>query len=74
MNFDKGWSRLEKLLLLWGALFMGFWAWVDGVDKLIEILSTPEHHQFERIAIYTIGFGPWLVAKIIKWVIDGFRG
>lgn len=72
MDFDKGWSRLEKLLLLWGVLLLGFIGLVDGVDMLKKIAT--EESSLGRTLLAIAAFGPWFVAKIIKWIIDGFRG
>ena len=64
MDFDKGWSRLEKVLLFCGkslAAIVGFFTLLDegiGVAALAVVLCMT----------------PWLVSKIIKWIIDRFRG
>ena len=60
MDFDKGWGRLEKILLILGVLFAWFIApkEIDGTAVIV---------------ISFFAFGPFLTAKIIKWIIDGFR-
>ena len=64
MDFDKGWSRLEKLLLFGGILLAtiaGGYAFQD------------EGIGFATFVVIWF-MAPWLVAKIAKWIIDGFRG
>ena len=63
MNFDKGWSRIETLLLIVGVSFMAFLIYISGE----RILNS---HEWYFIAVCLV---PWLIAKIIKWLIDGFR-
>ena len=57
---DKGWSRLEKILLILGVSF----AW---------LIAPEEIEGADVIVISFLAFGPWLTAKIIKCIIDGFR-
>ena len=64
MDFDKGWSRLEKLLLFGGILL----ATVAGYFAF-------RNESIGYAAFVAIWFmAPWFIAKIVKWIIDGFRG
>ena len=66
MDFDKGWSRLEKILLLLGAL---------SAASFLIINFVSEHGDGGATIFFVVAsFVPWLVSKIIKWIIDGFRG
>ena len=64
MDFDKGWSRVEKLLLFGGILL----ATVTGY-------YASRNESIGYAAFVSIWFmAPWFIAKIVKWIIDGFRG
>ena len=64
MDFDKGWSRLEKLLLFGGILL----ATVTGY-----FVFRNEDIGYAAF-LMTLFLAPWFIAKIVKWIIDGFRG
>ena len=63
MNFDKGWSRIEALLLIGGVWFMAFLIYISG-ERIIK------SHEWYFIGTPLI---PWLIANIIKWFTVGFR-
>ena len=62
MNFDKGWSRIEILLLIGGVWFMAFLIYISG-ERITK------SHEWYFMGTPLI---PWLIAKIIKWLVDGF--
>ena len=64
MDFDKGWSRLEKLLLFGGILL----ATITGCFAFLD-----EGIGFATFVV-VLCMAPWFIAKIVKWIIDGFRG
>jgi len=65
MDFDKGWSRLEKLLLFGGILLLTVAGYLWFRNEAI---------GYGNFSVAIWFFAPWFIAKIVKWIIDGFRG
>ena len=75
MNFDKGWSRLEKVLFIIGILICGLVFYNMDIRQLQGYDGVFDVDDAKKCAfVGSLFFIPWLAAKFIKWIIDGFRG
>ena len=62
-DFDKGWKRIERILLYAG---IGIGLTVTPILAFgVGIMS---------LFFIPLALSPFVLAKITKWIIDGFRG
>ena len=64
MDFDKGWSRIEKILLFGGILLLTVAGYLWFRNEAI---------GYWNFSVAILFIAPWFMAKIVKWIIDGFR-
>ena len=72
MDFDKGWGRLQRCLLIVGiivSIWVSYFPWLWDKIEWWEI-----RFGVEWGVIIVISWLPYILARSIRWIVKGFIG
>jgi len=73
MDFDKGWGRLQRCLLIVG-IIVSIWVSYEETINHPFPFENPAAFGVEWKVIIVISWIPYILARSIRWIVKGFIG